>query len=175
MKNCRHCSGALLPGRRTGLCSPACALARAAAYYARVEAPREEDFRRCPCGETFDAVRANQTYCSSTCLNRAKRARERKRGTRESTHRERARRFGRRYQPIRPQDVFERDRWICQLCRKPVQRDKKAPHPMSPTLDHIIPMSVEGGDHVPENVHTAHFICNSTRGTGGTVQLLLIG
>jgi 5-methylcytosine-specific restriction endonuclease McrA len=77
--------------------------------------------------------------------------------------------------PIKPLDIFERDRWICQICKKRVSRIKKAPHPLSPSLDHIIPMSCEGGDHVPENVQLAHFHCNSVKGAkGGTVQLKLI-
>lgn len=39
------------------------------------------------------------------------------------------------------------------------------PHPLSPTLDHITPLA-EGGEHTPENVQLAHFICNSHKGDG---------
>lgn len=116
-----------------------------------------------------------QAYCSWPCAKRARRRRERLAGTRATTHYERVKRFGRRYEHIEPRAIFERDKWTCQLCGKKLRRDKKAPHPLSPTLDHIIPMSVEGGDHVRENVQAAHFSCNVRRGTGGTVQLLLVG
>lgn len=71
--------------------------------------------------------------------------------------------------------VFERDHWICQLCRKPVARTKAVPHPKAPVLDHIIPLAV-GGTHEPSNVQCAHYLCNSLKGAGGGgEQLLLIG
>lgn len=134
--------------------------------------------RRCPaCIDDFEPQYVRQEYCSGPCMKRAKNRRERLAGTRDSgkNHRARARKYGRKYEPIKPKTVFDRDGWICQLCHKPVPKDKKAPHPLSPSLDHIIPMSVPGGDHVYENVQLAHFRCNSLRGAGGVVQLLLIG
>lgn len=71
--------------------------------------------------------------------------------------------------------IFERDRWICQLCRKPVARTKIVPHPKAPVLDHIIPLAT-GGTHEPSNTQCAHFLCNSLKGArGGGEQLLLIG
>jgi len=38
----------------------------------------------------------------------------------------------------------------------------KAPHPLSMSIDHIIPLS-RGGTHEPDNVQLAHFICNSIK------------
>lgn len=68
--------------------------------------------------------------------------------------------------------VHERDGWLCHLCGKPVLRSAVVPHPKAPTLDHLVPLA-HGGKHVMDNVRTAHFICNSKRGAGGVVQLLL--
>ena len=31
---------------------------------------------------------------------------------------ERAKQFGRRYEHIKPSEIFERDKWVCQLCGK---------------------------------------------------------
>lgn len=76
-----------------------------------------------------------------------------------------------------PGEIFERDRWRCQIpgCGRLVLRDKPWPHPLSPTIDHIIPLS-EGGHHVRANVRCAHARCNVSRGNrGGNDQLLLIG
>jgi len=76
-----------------------------------------------------------------------------------------------------PEEIFERDGWRCQIpgCGRRVKRTAVAPHPLAPTLDHIIPRS-EGGDHTRANVRCAHFICNSRRGNrGGNDQLLLVG
>lgn len=67
-----------------------------------------------------------------------------------------------------------RDSWKCHLCRKRVSRSYRAPNPRSATFDHLIPIA-DGGTDVPENLRLAHWGCNSSRGTGGTVQLLLVG
>lgn len=73
-------------------------------------------------------------------------------------------------------EIFERDKWICKLCLKKVNKNLKNPHPMSATLDHIIPIS-HGGLHVKTNVQLAHMICNSKKGNGSVKgeQMLLIG
>lgn len=59
--------------------------------------------------------------------------------------------------------VFERDGWVCGICHQPVERGEIVPHPMAPTVDHKIPLSL-GGSHTYENTQCAHFICNSRRG-----------
>lgn len=74
-----------------------------------------------------------------------------------------------------PSEVFERDRWICQICKRPVDATIKWPDPMSPSLDHIVPIS-EGGEHTRANCRLAHLRCNTARGNrGGGEQLALIG
>jgi HNH endonuclease len=73
---------------------------------------------------------------------------------------------------ISPCDIFHRDQWRCQLCRRPVKRDARAPHPLSPVLDHIIPLS-RGGKHEVVNVQCAHFLCNSKRTHLGSAQMRL--
>lgn len=175
---CEMCEVAFVtPDRDRTTCSTQCA--KRLSWRRSNEKRRSEwdqSARGCPvCFADFRPTGPLQRYCTDACMKRARRRRERLSGTRSETHRQRALRYGRRYERVSPRAVFERDGWTCHLCRKPVPRDKKAPHPLSPTLDHIIPMSVPGGDHVYENVRTAHFRCNSLRGTGGTVQLLLIG
>jgi hypothetical protein len=70
-------------------------------------------------------------------------------------------------------EIVKRDRGICQLCNKRVALKKCAPHPNSPTLDHIVPLS-KGGTHEPINVQLAHFRCNSLRGNHGPAQPRLI-
>lgn len=59
--------------------------------------------------------------------------------------------------------VFERDGWICGLCGGPVDRGLRAPHPESPSLDHVLPITA-GGEHSYQNVQLAHFGCNSRKG-----------
>lgn len=71
-------------------------------------------------------------------------------------------------------ELGRRDGWRCHLCRKRVRRHFVAPDPRSPTFDHLVPVSA-GGDDSPGNLRLAHFGCNSRRGAGGIVQLILFG
>lgn len=67
-------------------------------------------------------------------------------------------------------EIFERDRWICQLCKKKVNKRLKYPDLLSATLDHIIPFA-KGGSHSRANTQLAHMICNSMAGVNGIKQL----
>jgi transposase-like protein len=72
-------------------------------------------------------------------------------------------------------EIATRDKWRCQLCRKPVSKTKRFPHPQAPVLDHITPLSL-GGQHVRSNVHLAHYACNSRKGNRAmNEQLMLFG
>jgi len=63
------------------------------------------------------------------------------------------------YEIINSLSVFEENKWVCQLCLKPVDKTFRHPNPLSPSLDHIVPFS-EGGSHTKQNVQLAHLICN---------------
>jgi len=59
-------------------------------------------------------------------------------------------------------ELYERDGWICQLCGDPC--DPSQPNgDMGPSLDHIVPRSLGGGDE-DSNLRTAHRLCNARRG-----------
>lgn len=73
------------------------------------------------------------------------------------------------YEPIIPADVYAADGWICQLCGEPVDPEKFHPHPDSPSIDHVVPMS-KGGPHVRSNVQTAHLGCNVRKGNREKVE-----
>lgn len=49
---------------------------------------------------------------------------------------------------------------ICGICGKPVDKRLKSPHPMSPVIDHIIPVSKGGHPSAIENLQLAHWTCN---------------
>lgn len=76
-----------------------------------------------------------------------------------SDHKRRAIQYGAEYERFDKRDIFARDEWTCRLCSEPVDRDAKFPHPDSPSLDHIVPIS-RGGDHVPANTQCTHLSCN---------------
>lgn len=75
------------------------------------------------------------------------------------------------------QEIAERDRWRCGICRRRVNPRWKWPNPKSPSLDHVIPLAdVENTEHSRRNVRLAHLGCNIARGNrGGGEQLALIG
>ena len=49
---------------------------------------------------------------------------------------------------------------ICGICGKPVDFSYKYPHPLSPSVDHIIPISKGGHPTDPDNLQLAHRCCN---------------
>lgn len=95
---------------------------------------------------------------------------------RDAYHRRRAQKAGTSSgdRPVVLADIAARDKNRCHLCGKKVSA-KPYPHPLSASLDHLIPLS-QDGEHVPENVRLAHLRCNVAKGNGGgNEQLLLIG
>lgn len=64
--------------------------------------------------------------------------------------------------------VYERDKWVCQICREPIDPALGASDRMSATLDHIECQSwALIPDHSPKNLRMAHRSCNSRRGNRG--------
>lgn len=114
------------------------------------------------------AIGPNVTFCTP-CVKQNKRDRKRIERANQpsgyaslSNHRQRARHFGVAYEPIKPQDIYDRDGWICGICHDPIDRELDYPDPMSASLDHVQPMAL-GGSHTHGNVQAAHFICNSKK------------
>jgi len=85
----------------------------------------------------------------------------------------RARKHGNgRVESIDHQAVFQRDGWVCGICGKRCEQSLRFPHPLSATLDHIVPLA-RGGTHTWANVQCAHFACNSRKQDAGIGQLRL--
>jgi 5-methylcytosine-specific restriction endonuclease McrA len=55
------------------------------------------------------------------------------------------------------------DDGTCALCSKAIDPALQWPHPMSRSLDHIIPLA-SGGEHAIKNVQWAHLVCNQRKG-----------
>lgn len=49
---------------------------------------------------------------------------------------------------------------VCGICGKPVDKSLKYPDPMSPTVDHIIPVAKHGDPVSLDNLQLAHRYCN---------------
>jgi 5-methylcytosine-specific restriction endonuclease McrA len=120
----------------------------------------------CPmCATWFVTDNPAHQHCSLRCGKRA--AKDKRRAMEREAF----------VAPVNRQAIYQRDRWVCQLCRKPVARGKAVPHPKAPTIDHIVPLA-RGGTHEPANVQLAHYHCNTIKSDGewaGGEQLALIG
>lgn len=108
------------------------------------------------------------TFCSVQCGNtyrwRDLQRKPRKSGT---SDRRRCREFGIKYSELDRWEIFERDNWTCGICKTAVDQSLKYPHPLSISLDHIVPLSV-GGVHSAENAQCAHLRCNLQKSNGRT-------
>lgn len=49
---------------------------------------------------------------------------------------------------------------ICGICGRPVDKSLRYPHPLAPTVDHIIPIVRGGHPSDIENLQLAHWVCN---------------
>lgn len=49
---------------------------------------------------------------------------------------------------------------MCGICHKPVDFKMKYPHPLSPCIDHIIPIAKGGHPSDINNLQLAHWTCN---------------
>lgn len=71
-------------------------------------------------------------------------------------------------------EIFERDKWRCQICKKKIDPTLRKPNLMSKSIDHIVPVAQIGG-WTRANVRASHLICNIRRNKyGGGEQLMLI-
>lgn len=80
----------------------------------------------------------------------------------EMNERRRARKLALQSEPVDIAAVWDRDEGKCWICSSVVPRDAKYPHPLSRSLDHVIPLA-KGGGHTFSNVALAHLRCNISK------------
>lgn len=167
------CCGGNIANRMTGLIRRTCDSCKAAGLKApfTVSPLKSRDFNCEDCGAVFSTLAYGTvpTRCAP-CRVKAQRAR-----LRRFKYLRRARQRSARAERFLCQEIFERDRWQCGICRKPIDSTLGYPDPKSVSLDHIVPVS-QGGEHTRANVRASHLSCNLKRGArGGNEQLMLIG
>lgn len=78
---------------------------------------------------------------------------------------------------VKSRGVFERDGYRCQLCMRKCLRKftivNDVPHPLSPTVDHIVAISLGIKGHTWDNVQCACWECNVAKGARAIGQLRL--
>lgn len=65
-------------------------------------------------------------------------------------------------------EIGDRDNWLCGICQDaahPVDPVCKRPDPLSPSIDHIMPIAL-GGTHARTNVQISHWFCNQEKNAG---------
>jgi 5-methylcytosine-specific restriction endonuclease McrA len=108
------------------------------------------------CATPFESTSAQALYCSDQCRPWAKGPSRPRRTVARVP-----RRTGRPYKRLRRQVLAEESH--CGICGGEIDSALKWPHPLSPTLDHVEPVSA-GGDLLDRsNCRAAHFYCNSSR------------
>lgn len=76
---------------------------------------------------------------------------------------------------VNPFKVFDRDGWICQLCKRKTPKALRGTiDPRAPELDHIMPVSL-GGEHSYRNTQCSCRACNGAKSNRPMGQMLLIG
>lgn len=140
------------------------------------------------CGEAFIAARPTQSVCSRSCGQRLRQQKiaatvtdeEREARRVAELERWRAKNRARRgphiiSEPYTLAEIAERDGYRCGLCRRKVNMALRHPHPRSPTIDHIEPLSISNDD-TRRNVQLAHRRCNVAKNVRAVgEQLALIG
>lgn len=116
------------------------------------------------CSLPFRAKTGKQVFCSKVCQQAARGLRRRGRLAEAFV------------EDVDKGVVAQRDRWRCQLCRRKVDGALPWPHPLSWSLDHVIPI-VQGGEHSYANTQLTHLICNLKKHATirAPQQLALIG
>lgn len=71
---------------------------------------------------------------------------------------------GHRRRQVRARVLAEES--LCGICGLPVDKTIKTPHPDSPEVDEIIPVSLGGSPTKRSNCRLTHRICNAKRGNG---------
>lgn len=143
------------------VCSDACREVRRQQVYVARYGPKIDEPRRCSICSVWFWAQRGMKFCSKKCRKKAHRQINRRKFGRKI--RQRARRYGVRYERFNIVSVFKRDKWTCQLCGVATPRALRGSNdPTAPELDHILPMS-RGGDHVRSNVQCLCRSCNGAK------------
>ena len=151
---CTHCSGPMSTSLATHAryCTDDC---RRNAANERNRRPKR--MMQCTRCEAEIELRGSRKYCPDCSIIALREARYRCRVSYK--HQLRLVKF----ETFDPLEIHERDGWMCSLCESPIDPLLQYPDPLSPSIDHVIPVST-GGTHERSNVASAHLVCNLRKG-----------
>lgn len=136
-----------------------------------------KSYKKCPCcNKTFVYKVVNgcpPKYCNFCKKNVCQK--NKIKNARIAKAKRRARIKGLRHEAIDPLFVFERDKWICHICKQKTYKRLRGSHnDKAPELDHIVTIA-EGGSHTLENVACSCRSCNNKKSSKSFGQLFLFG
>ena len=135
----------------------ACINAAARARF--VYKPKHLGIKQCEnCGGDFPFNKKQNLHCSAECAQ----ATVNKRNWKHLQTR-RARLKDAFVESFHSKEIYERDNWVCGICKESIDPAAKLPDQMSASIDHIIPIS-RGGTHERANAQAAHLFCNVSKG-----------
>lgn len=82
---------------------------------------------------------------------------------RRNNAKRRARKLGATIGEIDLAELWESQGAVCPLCGRSIDRSLRYPHPLSPSVDHIVPLS-KGGSHEQSNLQWTHLVGNQRKG-----------
>jgi hypothetical protein len=170
ISKCEICASLFVPkfgNKLTRTCGDKCYRERQRRVRQAVDAarPQRPPITCKQCGKVFLSSRPSHKaiYCSYKCQGLAQR--------KEESARARLRMVT--VESVNPITVFNRDKWICQLCkRKTPRRLRGSYNARAPELDHIIPLAA-GGEHSYRNTQCACRECNGRKRAKPLGQLRL--
>lgn len=143
---CSNCKGVFFSKQpKAHLCSRKCSIE----YHNPPVPIREMECRQC--GRRYEGK--GQPVCGDcVCLNL-------KAATKAAKIKRRYQLASTQVEPIRVDEIFDRDGWVCQECGTSVSKSLDVNDDRYPNLDHVIPLA-KGGTHTKENVRCTCRKCN---------------
>lgn len=118
------------------------------------------------CGKVFETMRdKRRRFCSRRCAATRGLSPGESRARRKADVRARRAVVASTWDGVTDKQICERDGWECQIfgCDLgPLRRDLLWPDALSPSIDHIVPLS-RGGTDIAPNKRAAHLFCNVRR------------
>lgn len=59
---------------------------------------------------------------------------------------------------------------VCAICGQPIDKSLRFPHPLSASVDHIIPIAKGGHPSALNNLQLTHLICNEVKGSKAVTE-----
>jgi hypothetical protein len=109
------------------------------------------------------SAEANRLYREQNPTYNADYHRANREQTMARVNRRRARLKNTRVGPVSFRALWDAQAGLCGICFSSIDDSLPHPHPGSPSIDHILPLS-KGGTHTQDNLQWAHLTCNIRKG-----------